>query len=562
MAYQPLEVTARPPMLDAWSQLNQTLGQRRQEAGQAQLEEQQRKRQEHADFVSAYQAAKKLADSGDHAGAAALMSQFKGRYGESPSALATPAPPAAAPGGAPQGGSPMPDALEFKPQMPREEGPDGVGPDGRPVAPQIDPGFADSLPMGAPGPGPAAPPTAAASLMGAAPGARPAPPADHPLVAANEASKARDQQRGHGVLYFTPPGGTEQSYDAEAVREQHLQQRAQELDGLAAQSGPEFQEVYKELRPALIMNDQLDPTDIVKVINAKAAAKAAEAQFGYRQENDAANRAQRGELRHDAIVAGHENTETTGRYRVAAAQAGANAPLKVDTAARGDAAALESAIDKVFAQAGGKQGVAGMDALHAGAANINASGPNAVLAHKDAMIQLARYFRGTTPTEGEMKLLYDHLGGTPGAIDAFIQKLQTGDINTAAIENLRSSFVGAFKEAEDKRDRLMTGLAERTGGRSEFATMGPNVNAQIRARAALFGLKNPDLPYAEGEGTQTVLGAGRAPKKKPATKTKAAPAGKTPDQQAVEFVNDPATPHDATWEGIHAKLVKKGLLKK
>lgn len=535
MAYQPIEMTARPPMLDAWSQLNQTLGQRRQEAHQAGLEEQARKRQDHADFVSAYLQAKKLADSGDHAGAAAVMSRFKGRHGETPSALATPSAPAAAPGPAPQGGSPMPDSMEFQrpPQMPQEEGPDGVGPDGRPVPGPIDQGFVDSLPMGAPPP--PGPPTAAQSLMGAAPGARPPPPADHPLVAANEASKARDQQRGHDVLYFTPPGGgPEQSYDPQAAREAHLQQRAQELDGLAAQSGPEFQAVYAELRPALIQNDQMDTTDIVKVINNRAAAKQAEEMQGRREAQHKADweaKETEWEAKRKTAERG-QNLSLEGR-RLMAEALGAGNPLKVDTGNRADTARLETAVKDVVSMADGKSLVRSDRALRQAITNVAAKGPDAVTAHKDAFLQLERYFKGGgTPTEGEAKLLLHHLGGIPGAVQQFLADAQTGDFSDITKQNLARAASIAKGELDENVHNFMGALQERVGPGSEFEGMGSNVNRMVKSVGRIYNLELPDLYQGDAGKKQITLGSGeRSPAAKPkaaAPKGTAAPSASAP----------------------------------
>lgn len=570
MAYQPIEMTARPPILDAIAGVGDAFSELGNIRRQSAMAEQARKRQDFADFQSAYLQAKKLADSGDHAGAAAMMARFKGRYGESPSALATPAAPARAPGGTPQGGSPMPDSMEFKPghtaqdfdtehgqvpaqlpgpPMPMEEGPDGVMPNGQPP--------------------PAPPPTAAQSLMGAAPGGRPPPPADHPLVAANEASKARDAQRGHNILYFTPPGGQEQSYDPQAVREQHLAQRTAEVEAMVAKAPPEAKAVYQELAPALAMNDQLDATDIVKLIGQRMADKRAEEGAAARAHEGELNRGQRATLTADRIEAGHENAhiaaDARARYGFAINPPG----FKDDQSTRQDSAALEHAVNDVFAKAGGGKAIAGMDALHAANANINATGPNAVLAHRDAMVQLARYFRGSTPTDSEQKLLYDHLGGTPAAMDAFIKRIESGELSDAAVENLRSSVALAYREAEQKRGRLMSALKHRLADPgSEFRLMGPAARAQVASVAANYGMEDIGDAFPSDDATATApapaLGTGRlartTPKATPG-KAPAQPVAASADGEALKWAQDPANAKDPDLPGVRAMLKKKGLLK-
>lgn len=568
--YQPLEMTARPPMLDAWSQLNQTLGQRRQESHQADLEEQQRKRQDFADFQSAYLKAKQLADSGDHAGAAAIMAPWHGRAGmTSPSALANPsAPPGAAPGPAPQGGSPMPDRMEFKPQMPQEEGPDGVGPDGRPVPGPIDQGFVDSLPQGAPSPQPPAPnPLMAAAQAGRAPA-----PADHPLVAANEASKAKDQQRGHGVLYFTPPGGgQEQSYDPTAVRDQQMAENTAELDHLIAQADPETQALYGKLRPAILASGKpVDPTDMTKVIASAASEKASAAVLGYRSSNDTANREQRGELRREGFGVQERGQDKglEGRQAIAGAMA-----------ARGYAGAATTAHGALSHDFQGWtrtvdwKGIQSADrSLKNGLAAIASGNP---LSEQEAKVMYGRFARGTTPTEGEMHLLYSNLAGRvanfgPKVIERWSRGGATDDERAIVQQAMEESEKVMAGRVNDVYDSAVQQFGPGTG----HDYMAGNINGMVGSMFTGAGYKVK--PIYEGEGLPTVqLGVanpyidttatapGAKPKPKGGAKPKpaATTAASGPDAEAIKWVNDPKNASDPHFGDMQADLRARKLIK-
>ncbi len=529
MAYQPLEMNARPPILDAMAQVSQSLGQLGDQRHAQALEAQARKRQDFADFQAAYIQAKKLADSGDHQGAAAYMARYKGRYGESPTAHATPAAPTQqqGPQGTPQGGSPMPDAMEF-PRMPQEEGPDGVGPDGRPVQPPIDPGFVDSLPMGAPPPpGPQAP----NPLMAAAQAGRPQAPADHPLVAANEASKARDQQRGNGVLYFTPPGegGQEMSYDPTAVREQHIAQRTAEVERMVAKASPEVRAVYEELAPALAMNDQLDVGDVAKLIGKRMDEKQQAATATARAHEGELNREQRGDLRGQQFEVSRrgQNMLLQGNLAKAGA-AGPGNPLRVDAANLSATGKLEATLKDFVSMADGKSLVRSNRALNSAITNISAKGPDAVSAHKDAFLQLERQFKGGgVPTDAESRLLLHHLGGWKGALEQFAADADTGDFSDITKQNLARAAQLAKGELDKNLNDLMSGLGDALGPGSEFEGMGSNVNRKIKALGKTYGLDLPDLYQGEAGKRQVILGSGE---RNPAA---GVPAAKAPKRRAA-----------------------------
>ncbi len=486
-AYQPLEMNARPPILDAMAQVSQSLGQLGDQRHQQALEAQARKRQEHADFVSAYTVFKKLADSGDHAGAAAVMQRFKGRYGESPTALPTPAPPAQQQRqGTPQGGSPMPDQMEF-PRMPQEEGPDGVGPDGRPVQPPIDPGFVDSLPMGAPPPpGPQAP----NPLMAAAQ-APPPPSAAQHLLATNEAAKAKDQQRNqqrHNILYFTPPGegGQEMSYDPQAVREQHLQQRTAEIEAMVAKAPPEVKAVYAELAPILAMDDKSDASDIVRMIGQRMTSKRADDAAAYREKHDAEVLGVRKQTTADRIKASWDNTNAAGAWKVKAAEAYNNSPLRQSTAATAVSSRFDSEWKDFRGQVNWRSLQTADRALKHALKAVASGNP---LGEQEAKVMYAKFARGTTPTEGEMHLLYKNMGGLlANGPDKFVEKAIRGGLTDKERE-----IVGeAVQESENEMAHQIAGVYD--SARAKFGPGSGHENMQGNVNANVASLLGPGFP--------------------------------------------------------------------
>src|SRR5882757_463340 len=193
MAYQPIEMGARPPMLDAMAQVGQSLGELGDQRDRQRKEKDLRDRQGEQDYQSTLVEASALMKAGNYEGAAALMAKYKGRLVQdhqdaltggapgvqapvAPQVLPPGTPPGAgkvppAPQGPPQGGSPMPDALEQSQNAPAPQRFGGQEPAESGVQPP------------------------------------PAPPPENPLFAAQAATKAKDQQKARTLLAFTPPGG-------------------------------------------------------------------------------------------------------------------------------------------------------------------------------------------------------------------------------------------------------------------------------------------------------------------------------------------------------------------
>jgi hypothetical protein len=221
--------------------------------------------------------------------------------------------------------------------------------------------------------------------------------------------------------------------------------------------------------------------------------------------------------------------------RIAAARAAAipGLGLRNDAANARDVGRMETSIKNYFQVADAKGQLKNMNALHAAHANINVTGDNTAIAHRDALVQLARFFRGSIPTEGEMKLLYDKIGGVFGTIDTFEKGLINGDISDQMIANLKESTKIALAESEQRRGQMFSGLAKIIGPTGAYGTMGPQANAMAKGYGQLFGVEDmPDVIEVAPGYTGTVLGTGLRPGQEPAPrkkgKGKAAPAAAAP----------------------------------
>jgi hypothetical protein len=164
------------------------------------------------------------------------------------------------------------------------------------------------------------------------------------------------------------------------------------------------------------------------------------------------------------------------------------------------------------------KGLVGMDnTVRSLMANIDS--PN-VLQSRDAQIQLGRVFRGTTPTEGEMKLLYDHLGGTADTWNQFVAHLENGGLSAEQARQVKASAATVNHEFERRKERAIGALKTGFGPGSGFEAMGPQVNAMLKSHGQALGVDIPDLYDTTDAGPGAVVLGSRG-KRSPAAK----PAG-------------------------------------
>lgn len=516
MAYQPIEMGARPPMLDALDQLNQSIGSIGDQRDHQRKQKDLRDQQEHVDYQNAMTAAQKHFAAGDYEGGVAFLAPYRGRViadhqaalsggAAEPQAPVSPQglPPGTPPGagkippapqmGAPQGGSPMPDALEQQDKF----------------APPPDRFGGQAPAEGGPQPAPALP--------------------DHPLFAAQAATKARDQQKARTLVAFTPPGGQEQTFDPEAGPDRrHAQRLAQMDEAFAGSKDPLVQKYYPQIRAAVAGSDEdIKPMDALRYMHYMSATE----QTGVNTHDriDASNTNQdknRGE-RERGFDVSMRNADVAAAARRAQSFSFNNNPLKVDTGTRGDAGALEKAVKDAWTEANGKALLTSDRTLNAIFNNVSAEGPDAVTAHKDAFIGLAKLFRGGTPTDAEQELLLKHLGGMKGALQQFYADADSGDFSDITKQNLARATKLSLEEQGKNVARFTRFVGRRLGPESEFAGMGVNVNNAVKSIGDLYGLDLPDVTPNQGHA---VLGSGRKAAQAPQAKPKSK-AGSNADEE-------------------------------
>jgi hypothetical protein len=244
---------------------------------------------------------------------------------------------------------------------------------------------------------------------------------------------------------------------------------------------------------------------------------------------------QAGQLAPDAIGAFFEKarkevadrTAHKENARTVARNQGAGLDLRRDAANRGDVRTLQSDIREALSEADSKTLIKSNRALHAAMANIAAKGPDAVMSHKDAFVQLERYFRGGTPTDSETHLLLSNLGGIPGAVDRFLAESRTGDFSDITKRNIVAATRRALAEHDENVNNMFAGLRERFGPGSGYDNMAPQVNRRVHALGRTYGLDLPPVYETEGEGV--TLGSGKRP-----AGGKSAPAPKTAGRKSAE----------------------------
>jgi hypothetical protein len=146
------------------------------------------------------------------------------------------------------------------------------------------------------------------------------------------------------------------------------------------------------------------------------------------------------------------------------------------------------------------------------------------LQHRDAQIQLARYFRQAQPTEGEMHLLYSQLGGTMDKWNQFVARVSNGDLSTEQLRQVKIAAGAVTREdAEDKR-RFVETARKFLGPRSGLDMMPDQAQNLFEGLAAELGLDPASLPpLYQTEGGVT-LGSGKKPTVHQRSKEQVSPA--------------------------------------
>jgi hypothetical protein len=332
-------------------------------------------------------------------------------------------------------------------------------------------------------------------------------------MAAAEATKAREAATNERrAMHLLAPGGQHVTWDPQGQQDAIRAQKLSHMDAVVAESkDPLVAKYYPQLRPFLAAAESdWHPAEVLRFIHQQEASEAAAKAAQVKADTAAGVWEDRKEhwATADATTRRGQDLSLEGR-KFMSINFGAGNPLRVDASNRGDTQRLEAAVKDIVQMADGKSLVRSNRALNQAITNISAKGPDAVTAHKDAFLQLERFFKGGgTPTEGEAILLLKHMGGIAGAIDQFNADVTTGDFSEITKQNLARAARMAKGELDGNLRNFMGALTERVGPGTEFEGMGANVNHMVRSIGKIYDLDMPDLIQGEPGKNQVVLGSG------------------------------------------------------
>lgn len=501
-SYQPIQLPqglgtgeAMAGVGDALTSAAQWSRQRRMDAADLLRSEEDKKRRAEQDFQAAYTQAQKMAAMGDLEGAKALLAphvkNLQLAQEASPGAPGTSSMAAqAAPRIAPLDGAREPAGAVPGPSMPPlPPGPQGEGP-----PPTGNPGQMEAFkaPPGTPPPPTVVPPPNNSENEG------------NPLFAAAAEGKAKKMRQ---LLRFTGPSGQEMSLDPEKARETRM---ARLDDAFGQSEDPMIKEIYPRLRPALMASNQdVDPSDVFKYMQGVATDRRQQTAADEHQRQFEERQAQAAALRREGLGVSTENSKRSAAARIQAAGITSQPALKASNAAGTVVGRLDTEFDRWSKQQNWKGVAAGSRQLKAAMGNIVSGNP---LAEKDAQIQLARFFRGAMPTEGEMHMLYANLGGRLGqALPKFIEDMSRGGLSPEQKNILKESIDVAQRESDEQIANIVESARTNFGPGSGHENLAGNINARVKGLFRGVGVKVPDVfaPGDDGSAAPTVtLGQG------------------------------------------------------
>lgn len=364
--------------------------------------------------------------------------------------------------------------------------------------------------------------------------------ADHPRVTAEHAQRVASykQAKENPVYRGDSPFGPVE-FNPGAVRAQKAALQEQTAGQLAQGLPPQYQ-----MRALALVKSGVPVAEAARQIEIQQKA---EEERNFKEQ-----------------LAGKFQTTADQKYQIGMANAAAHGlSARANVASKEDAASAraQSTLDRAMTHAEKTvdfKGLVGMDNTMRGLmANIDS--PN-VLQKRDAQIQLGRLFRGTTPTEGEMHLLYNNLGGTADRWNQFVAGLESGGLSDEQARQLKASAGTAHQELEHRKERAFGSLATQFGPGSGFEALAPQINTALKARGKALGVDVPDVYQAEpgAKGAQ-VLGSRLKGKEQPKQSNALVNAAKIKalapqDREAVQWAQ--ANPKDPRAAAI---LEKNGL---
>jgi len=356
--------------------------------------------------------------------------------------------------------------------------------------------------------------------------------ADHPrLVAEHKAHQDAFQQAKQNPVYDIETPYGKSTIDLGAERAQAQQQRQETAGSLSAGLPPQY-----AMQAAALIRAGVPAVEVSREI---AARQKADEERMFKQQ-----------------MAGQYQTTADQKFQIGMSNAashrlaaGAAAGAKDDAAAARAQTTLRQALADAKSSVDWK-GLVGMDnTSRALLANVNSGN---VLQTRDAQIQLGRIFRGTTPTEGEMHLLYNNLGGTTDKWNQFVASLESGGLSPEQQRQLKAASATTVEELNKRKERAFGSLKTQLGPGSGLEMLGPQVNQKVKGLGQAVGVDVPDIYNTDQTGPGAVLLGSKA-KKTPggekllvdtAKLSKLAPEDRDMAQKARAAVNDPKSSPD------------------
>lgn len=214
-----------------------------------------------------------------------------------------------------------------------------------------------------------------------------------------------------------------------------------------------------------------------------------------------------------------------------AARARENIDLKIDALNDQDLNTLDRRVSSWRQETGFSKIREQEQALRGAIKNVTS---NMGLQERDAMVQMGKFFRGATPTEAEMALLYHNLGGTENALQKFLYNSIKGKLSPEEVRQLKASAETARHELQETSQRAYKSFRARLGPGSGFDRAAGNINAIAQAEFEILGMHDmpPIWPGMPDETNTIRMGSGERPNR--LQKAAKAAAAKKPTAKKAE----------------------------
>ncbi len=316
-----------------------------------------------------------------------------------------------------------------------------------------------------------------------------------------------------GAFRYTGPGGQELGTFDPAEERRFREEKAGRVEDALGPMGSKVSTIANLLAAGDI--DQKEAGALLTQIRAEAEATRKNTD---REDKQAFDAEQNSKYKSDGLTFEQrmQLAEANGGNRIAAARAGN--PFKQEGVNDRIFSLLERRA-KAVRDTGLFGKLAGNDKVVRGIMANLGNGTEG-LQHKDAQIQLARYFRQAQPTEGEMHLLYDKLGGWTDSFNQFKAKVLRGDLSPEQMRQMKKSAKTVLREHEEDKKRFFEVARSGLGPNSGLDEAPDQAQKAFDMMAAELGIEPGELPPLYDREGGITLGTKQAPKTRPRAEKK------------------------------------------